>query len=81
MEQLKEILRRLSLGDYQATLHAKLRMSERGISDSDIKCCGDNGNAFLQEDGKIKIIGKDIDGDFLTIICVEEDNILIITVY
>ena len=78
---LKEALERLSVGDYKLTLHAKLRMSERNISDSDIRCCGQTGIATLQEDGKIKVKGQDIDKDSLTIICVKEDEFLIITLY
>lgn len=81
MNDLHEILQRLSIGDYQTTLHARIRMSERNISDADVRCCGHNGLAILQTDGKIKIKGHDIDGEKLTIICVEEDDVLIITLY
>lgn len=81
MIDLHELLKKLSMGEYQTTLHARIRMGERSISDADIQCCGHNGLAILQDDGKVKVKGHDIDGEKLTIICVEENDILIITIY
>jgi len=56
-------------------------MAERNVSHADIRTCGETGKAKLQSDGKIKVTGTDLDGDELTLICVEEDGVLIITVF
>jgi len=81
LEYLPQILSALSLGDYRVTLHAKLRMSERNISHADIRNCGQSGLAMAQSDGKVKVVGRDIDGVQLTLICVIEDGVLLITVF
>ncbi len=71
----------LARGDYRLTRHAKDRMRERNISDADIRFCGRVGQALQQKDGKIKVIGFDCAGGELVIICVEENGILLITVF
>lgn len=81
LEYLPQILSALSLGDYRVTFHAKLRMSERNISHADIRNCGQSGLAIVQSDGKIKVVGRDIDGAQLTLICVIEDGVLLVTVF
>lgn len=71
----------LARGDYRLTRHAKDRMRERGISDADIRFCGKVGRAILQSDRKIKVVGFDCSGEELVIICVEENGVLLITVF
>ena len=56
-------------------------MSERNITNADIQNCGNNGKAIRQNDSKIKIVGRDLDGILLTIICIEYEGCLIITAY
>ncbi len=68
-------------GHYQLTLHARLRMTERNISDSDIRNSAKAGSISLMGDGKIKVKGYDLDGDELIVICAIEDQIIIVTVF
>ena len=59
---------------------AQRRMSERRITHSDIRNCGKTGSTFLNED-KIKVKGLDCDGESLTIACINEDGVIIVTVF
>ena len=43
--------------------------------------CGSTGKVTLASDGKLKVVGFDIDGDELTVICVYDNGTLVITVY
>lgn len=81
MKSKKNVLQSLYLGTYRLTLHARKRMSERGISSKDIQYLGQNRYVEDQEKGKYKVTGVDIDGLDLTVICVDEDEVLIVTVY
>ncbi len=81
MEQPQYVLDCLRDGDYRITLHAKQRMAERNVSYADIRSCSETGTITLGPDGKIKIVGSDIEGEELTLICAEEDSVLIITVF
>lgn len=81
MKEYKHILKALAEGDYRLTLHARKRMAERNATHADIRCCGKSGKVSMQGDDKIKVIGVDIDGYDLTLICVEENDVLIITVF
>ena len=75
-----EVLNLLRAGKYLVTLHAKQRMALRNISHADMKNCGATGSAIETED-KIKVSGFDCDGEELSIVCVNEDGIIIITVF
>lgn len=75
-----EILNLLKAGKYLVTLHAKQRMASRKISHADIKNCGATGSV-IESEGKIKVTGLDCDSEELSIICVYEDGIIIITVF
>lgn len=81
MEYLQRILKALERGEYETTLHARQRMAQRNVAHADIRSCGETGKAIKQESGKIKVSGVDVDGDDLSIICVEENGVLIITVF
>lgn len=78
--EFKDVLNLLKNGKYLVTLHAQRRMSERKISHADIRKCGATGSAVLTED-KIKIMGSDCDGEALTVVCVKEDDVIIVTVF
>ncbi len=75
------ILRTLANGNYRVTLHAKQRMSERNITHADVRHCGLDAVAFRQSDGKFKVVGRDLDSERLTLICVFEDGVLIISAF
>lgn len=81
MQESQYILDCLSSGRYSVTLHAKQRMAQRGVSHTDIMSCGSNGVLVSQQEEKFKVVGNDLDGDELTLICVLEGNVLIITVF
>ncbi len=72
--------RRVS-GRYVLTIHARLRMAERSVYDFDIRECGLNGKISVQTDGKFKIQGFDQDGDDLTLICIDNGDVLIVTLF
>ena len=67
-------------GYYLLTKHARERMAQRNITDSDIRHCAQYGVVGLKED-KYIVAGRDIDNELLKIICVYEGNVLIVTVY
>lgn len=79
--QLDAVLQRLAAGDFELTLHAQQRMSERNITYSDVLECGRSGKAIAQSDRKIKIVGRDEYNERITLICALEDKVIIITVY
>jgi len=78
---LEHVLVALSHGDFEVTSHAKQRMYLRGITHRDIRTCGMYGMIARQIDGKIQVVGPDYAGEELKIICVEEDGVVIITVF
>ena len=77
---LIEVLNLLSRGKYKVTLHAKQRMAERKITHADIKHCALTGYAKLFED-KIKVTGLDCDSESMTLICVNGNGVILITVF
>ncbi len=81
MNRFQHVLSALGDGDYQVTLHARQRMASRCVTHQDIRACGSSGTAKAHADGKIQVRGFDCDCDELTLICVEESGILIITVF
>jgi hypothetical protein len=56
-------------------------MSERHITDQDIKNCGRTGVVLEEVGGKICVRGKDMDGQKLNLICVYDGDLLIVTVF
>lgn len=80
LEKLNFVLNSLKNGDYRLTLHAQQRMAERRIAHADIRWCGTTG-IITSNDEKFKVVGRDLDNIKLTIICVDEDGVLIITVF
>ena len=78
---LQHVLAALAHGNYETTLHARRRMAERNVTHKDILQCGATGHASLEKDGKVRVDGFDCDGDDLTLVCVDEGGVLIITVF
>jgi hypothetical protein len=77
----QRVLKALSSGDYRTTFHADERMEERCVADKDIRACARSGSLTTQPDCKFKVVGNDLDGEVLTIICVWNGDALIITVF
>ena len=67
-------------GFYLLTKHARERMAERNITHLDIRQCARHSIIDLKDD-KYVVVGRDIDAELLKIICVYDDDVLIITVY
>ncbi len=74
---------RLARGEYLLTVHAFQRQQERAILDADIRSCGKTArNIYWQnEQDSWRLDGNDIDGFPLSIIAVEEQDLLIITMF
>ncbi len=81
MNQHQHILSSLEEGTYLVTLHARRRMAERNIAHSDIRECARTGKIYDQADGKFKVNGSDCDGYEISIICVEDNGVLVVTVF
>jgi hypothetical protein len=76
------ILVALSNGQFRVTLHARHRMAERMISDSDIMECGRTAyRVSAQMAGKFKVEGMDLDGAELSVVCIWDGETVIITVF
>jgi hypothetical protein len=85
MADAKKLLLILDLiadGDFRLTVHARMRMKERGVQSVDITSVArTHDKATWQADGKLQIIGTDTSGDSLTVIAAYESGVLIITVF
>ncbi len=68
-------------GRYRVTLHARQRMAERMIFDSDISHCAEMASINNQGEDKFKVTGQGLDGEELTIICAWDGETLIITLF
>ena len=84
MQDIKKLIKEcLAKGKFTLTLHAAERMSERYVFEADIKSCGKTAKKieFQPNNNTWKVLGKDLDGDRLTVICTFKDGVLIVTVY
>lgn len=77
---LRFVLIQIANGKYRVTFHAQKRMIERRVTHSDVRRCAKTGSANWEED-KIRIVGKDLDNEELTLICVFTEDIILITVF
>jgi hypothetical protein len=69
-------------GQYRVTFHARQRMGERMISDTDINHCAFVASEIrIQGNGKFKVVGTDLDGEELIIICAWDGETIIITLF
>ena len=73
----------LSKGRFKLSLHATERMVQRYVFEADIKSCGRTAKMleFQTKNNTWKVIGKDLDGEKLTVICAFKVGVLIVTVY
>ena len=81
MSRLSLVLEDLALGNFRLTRHALVRMAQRTVTKADIRQVGRFGVVKSSIGGKIKVIGEDLDGDALTVVCVYECGTLVITVF
>jgi Domain of unknown function (DUF4258) len=69
-------------GSFRVSLHAKIRMGERSVSDNDIMEAGRTARRVTeQENGKFRVDGFDLEGDELTVICAWAGDTLIVTLF
>ena len=77
----ERILRDLGIGDYAVTRHARLRMTERGVTDADVRRCAQTARRIVeQDDGRHRISGLDLAGDSLDLVAVWDGDTVLITV-
>lgn len=79
----QEIKQKLARGEFRITSHAVTRMNERYITEADIKSCGRTAKrlTFQEDNDSWKVVGKDLDGYKITVICAVRGHMLIVTVY
>jgi hypothetical protein len=71
-----------SAGCYEIEDHARLRMRQRNVLEGDLRSALSNAfRCSLQDNGRWRVDGPDLDGDDLTVIVVIEDGLIIITLY
>lgn len=84
-EQLiKLILDRVAVGDFGLTFHAKLRMSQRNVSELDIQNAARTSHHEEVQDSKkakVRFEGLDLDGDDLEVVAAYEAGVVIISVF
>jgi len=77
-----EVQRSLRRGDFLLTRHAEIRMRERNIVSNDIRSMARTCEQIAAlSDHKYKIVGKDLDGNTLSVIAIYENQAVIITLY
>jgi hypothetical protein len=67
---------------FSLTFHARQRMAERMIRIEDIGNVGFTAyEKDRQSNGRWKLVGKDLDGDELAVICIYDGGTLVVTIY
>jgi hypothetical protein len=63
--------------------HALPRMSQRGVRRGDVLCALQTGTDCVpgNKAGRWKITGEDLDGEALSVVCVVEGDVLVVTVF
>jgi hypothetical protein len=81
--QASWIKQQLSNGNFRLSLHAGIRLGQRFITESDIIACGRTSKSIVfQEDRQNwKVVGTDLDGMKLTVVCDIRDGLIIVTVF
>lgn len=81
-EALRDIRGFASAGRLRIELHARQRMRERGASFADVKhALAGAQRCRLQENGRWRVDGEDLDGDELTAVVVLESGVVVVTVF
>ncbi len=79
MSTLDVVRSDLISGDFKLTLHARLRMDQRGVTIHDIRTCARDGE-FTCDGDKFKLVGLDTHDLELTVVCAYSHGTLIVTV-
>jgi hypothetical protein len=77
------IKKSLIMGRFRLSLHASERSEERLVTENDIRHCGRTAKSvkFQELRGTWRVIGLDVDGELLNVICSVQGQLLIVTVY
>ena len=67
--------------DIKITNHARLRMQQRGIEESSVASAITNPDKIGDSFGRRKLVQKAIGDKTLEVVYIEEDEIVVITVY
>lgn len=67
--------------DMKITNHALLRMQQRGIEESNVASAITNPDKISNSFGRRKLVQKAIGDKILEVVYIEEDEIVVITVY
>lgn len=83
IESADEVLEALKPGRFRLSIHAMERMAERSVTQADIRACGHTAIRCLRQltEGRIRVDGRDLDGELLAVICVWDDGLLVITIF
>lgn len=76
-----KVLSDLASGNFRVSPHARQRMSQRGATDHDLMSCGETGKAKLQDNGRYKIEGFDLDGDEIEVVCADVGETIVVTLF
>lgn len=69
-------------GRFIISAHASMRMYERSISHDDIRRVGQTAHTLDEQDGgKLRLVGFDVEGSQTSVIAVNDDGVIIVTVY
>ena len=80
-EALREIQGFFAANRYEISTHAVLRMRQRGAQESDVRHAIAHATACRKDAARWRVDGPDVDGDELTMICVLESGVVIVTIF
>ena len=77
------IIEALRTGSFFLSVHAARRMRHRSVSKADIQNCGRTVRSSLNQAKKStwRIVGQDLDGEILTVICGMDNGVVVVTIY
>ena len=81
MTDEERIIHALIQRDFRISLHARERMTERSVTVADIATCAKTGTIKYDRDGKFDVVGKDLEGDDLKVVCAFDGDVLIVTIF
>jgi hypothetical protein len=82
-DRVRDIINALQSGEFLLSLHAARRMRQRSITKADIQACGQTAKSYIYQPHKdtYRILGEDIDGESLTVVCAVDRFIVIVTLF
>jgi hypothetical protein len=83
LEPHEHIVACLARGEFRLSLHALDRANERIVTEADIIQVGKTArHCVLQPERETwRVVGRDLDGMRLTVICALEEGVLVVTVF